>query len=60
MFSTLSGHGNWAKFVAFDSNDILVSGSGDSTIKLWKKNTGSLLRTLSGLRILLFRENLFQ
>ncbi len=32
----------------FDSNDILASGSGDRTIKLWNKNTGDLLRTLSG------------
>ncbi len=30
------------------SNDILYSGSLDKTIKLWNKNTGDLLRTLSG------------
>jgi len=34
--------------VVFDSNDILSSGSIDSIIKLWNKNTGDLLRTLSG------------
>ena len=56
MFSTLGGHGNWVLSVAFDSNNILASGSGDSTIKLWNKNTGDLLSTLSGLRILLFRK----
>ena len=27
---------------------MLASGSRDSTIKLWNKNTGELLRTLSG------------
>ncbi len=32
----------------FDFNDILASGSYDRTIKLWNKNTGDLLRTLSG------------
>jgi len=34
--------------VQFDSKEILVSGSEDRTIKLWNKNTGDLLRTLSG------------
>ena len=56
MFSTLGGHGNWVRSVAFDSHDILASGSDDSTIKLWNKNTGGLLSTLSGLRILIFRK----
>ena len=32
----------------YKSNDIRSSGSGDITIKLWNKNTGGLLRTLSG------------
>ena len=30
------------------SSYILASGSDDRTIKLWNKNTGGLLRTLSG------------
>ncbi len=34
-------------YVAFDSNNILTSGSSDSITKHWKKNTGGLLRTLS-------------
>jgi len=34
--------------IAFDNNDILASGSDDSTIKLWNKNTGDLLRTIKG------------
>ena len=45
---TLSGHGSYVMSVAFDSNDILASGSVDRTIKLWDKKTGDLLRTLSG------------
>ena len=47
LLRTLSGHGSSVLSVAFDSNDILASGSSDSTIKLWNKNTGGLLRTLS-------------
>ncbi len=43
-----SASSSWVLSVSFDSNDILASGSGDSTIKLWNKNTGGLLRTLSG------------
>jgi len=27
---------------------LLASGSGDKTIKIWDKNTGGLLRTLTG------------
>ncbi len=42
------GHDGYVKSVAFDNNTILASGSGDGTIKLWNKNTGDLLRTLSG------------
>jgi WD40 repeat protein len=34
--------------VVFDSNNVLASGSGDNTIKLWNKYTGDLLRTLTG------------
>ncbi len=34
--------------MAFDSNDMLASGSEDKTIKLWNKNNGGLLRTLLG------------
>ncbi len=34
--------------VAFDSKNILASGSYDRTIKLYDKNTGDLLRTING------------
>jgi len=40
--------GNTVTAVAFASNNILASGSVDATIRLWDKDTGSLLRTLSG------------
>ena len=33
---------------AFDSNYTLASGSWDRTVKFWNKNTGDLLRTLTG------------
>jgi len=48
LLRTLNGHGSYVYSVAFDSNNILASGSSDSTIKLWDKNTGDLLRTLNG------------
>jgi len=34
--------------VTFDANDMIASGGHDMTIKLWNKNTGDLLRTLTG------------
>ncbi len=33
---------------AFDDNYMLASSSWDNTLKLWNKNTGTLLRTLTG------------
>ena len=45
---TLNGHFTTVDSVAFDSTYMLASGSWDSTIKLWNKNTGDLLRTLNG------------
>ena len=48
LLRTLNGHGSSVLSVAFDSNNILASGSSDRTIKLWNKNTGHLLRTLIG------------
>ena len=47
LLRTLSGHGSEVYSVAFDNNDILASASADKTIKLWDKNTGYLLTTLS-------------
>ncbi len=44
---TLNGHGDPVTCVAFDATCVLASCSGGSTIKLWNKNTGDLLRTLS-------------
>jgi len=34
LLRTLSGHGSYVYSVAFDSNDILASGSDDRTIKI--------------------------
>ncbi len=34
--------------VAFDSGKMLASGSYDTTMRLWDKVTGSLLRTITG------------
>jgi len=43
---TINGHDAAVKSVAFDSNNMLASGSYDRTVKLWDKSTGDLLRTL--------------
>jgi len=34
--------------VAFDSTYLLASGSSDNTVKLWNKNSGNQLRSLTG------------
>ena len=47
LLRTLSDS-SWVYSVAFDSNDILASGTDDSTIKLWNKNTGDLMSTFIG------------
>jgi predicted NACHT family NTPase len=47
--STLSGHTDWVRSVAFNPNgQFLVSGSDDKTIKLWEVASGREARTLSG------------
>jgi WD40 repeat protein len=48
LLRTLLGHGYDVRLVAFDAYDMLVSGSGDDTIKIWNKNSGDLLRTITG------------
>jgi WD40 repeat protein len=50
LLTTLLGH-NWAVLtVAFSPThqNLLATGSGDNTIKLWDVNTGELISTLSG------------
>jgi WD40 repeat protein len=37
LLTTLIGHGDWVWSVAFDTGNMLASGSGDSTIKIWGK-----------------------
>ncbi|MEO5357749.1 MAG: AAA family ATPase [Nitrospirae bacterium YQR-1] len=43
------GHSNWVTSVSFSPDGkFIVSGSLDSTVKLWDAATGSLIRTISG------------
>ena len=44
---TLKGHQNGVMCLQFDDN-ILASGSYDSTVKVWDMDSGELLRTLTG------------
>jgi len=47
--SILSGHTNWVRSLTFSSDGtFLVSGSSDTTIKLWHIQTGGVIRTFSG------------
>ncbi len=48
--STMYGHTNNARSVVFYSNDILITGSYDISIKVWSINSGNgtCLRTLTG------------
>jgi WD40 repeat protein len=46
---TLTGHTSWVRSVAISPDgQILASGSGDKTVKLWDFKTGRLLHTLAG------------
>lgn len=46
---TLTGHTSWVRSVAISPDgQILASGSGDKTVKLWDFKTGRLLHTLTG------------
>jgi WD40 repeat protein len=44
----LTDHKGVVLSVAFDSTDLLASGSMDGIIKIWNKNSGDLARTLIG------------
>ena len=46
----LSGHANLVNKLVVLPNGNLASGSGDTTIRIWDKNDGSLVRTLEGHR----------
>ena len=46
MLRTLNGHGSLVRSVAFDSNDMVASGSEDGTVKLWNKEYGNLERNI--------------
>jgi WD40 repeat protein len=46
---TLMGHTSWVRSVVVSPNgQVLASGSGDRTIKIWSMQTGELLKTLTG------------
>jgi WD40 repeat protein len=47
LLTTGNGHEGGVLSVAFDTY-LLASGFSDKTIKIWDKNTGDLLRTLTG------------
>ncbi|MEB3357196.1 MAG: serine/threonine-protein kinase [Synechococcales bacterium] len=47
--NTLTGHNAWVRSVAVDATgQIVVSGSGDKTVKIWSAETGKLLHDLVG------------
>ena len=44
----MNGHTYWVWSVAFGQGNILASGSGDRSIKIWNAENGQLIRTLNG------------
>ena len=48
MIQTLTGHTLSVKALTVLQNGNLVSGSADSTIKIWNPTTGALIQTLAG------------
>ena len=45
----LSGHTGWVRSVAYSPDGTkIVSGAGDTTVKIWDANTGQCLKTLTG------------
>ena len=47
--AVLSGHTGWVRCVTFSSDGtLLVSGSGDETVKLWDVQTGGVIKTFHG------------
>ena len=47
--TALSGHAGWVQTLAFSPDGILlVSGSRDTTVKLWDMQTGGVIKTLKG------------
>ncbi|HEY0323717.1 MAG TPA: hypothetical protein VGC66_22380, partial [Pyrinomonadaceae bacterium] len=46
---TLEGHASVVSSIAFDpEGEMLASGGGDNTVRLWEASSGKLLRTLEG------------
>jgi WD40 repeat protein len=41
-------HSDWIRCIIVISNDRLISGSNDSTIKVWNMNDNSLITSLTG------------
>ncbi len=52
LLNTLLGHTNWVKTVAFSPKEgkLIVSGSEDDTLRIWRSDDGSLLQTFRGHR----------
>lgn len=49
LVRTLSGHSDWVKAVAVTADGkYVISGSGDSTLKVWNWQAGEEVRTLAG------------